>query len=77
MLSNAVVAVLRRAVTAHRDSEPKCEDLFRFPHQKGSVPPVMVQYTLLTHQKIYLFFWQTLSPGLHGVLTRSDMLAFK
>lgn len=49
MFTKAVVVVLRSPVTAHRDTEPKCEDLFIFTHQKGNVFTVMVQYTLLSH----------------------------
>lgn len=68
--------LLRSAVTAHIDTEPKCEDLFIFTHQKGGVPPVMLQYTLLTHQKTSLF-WQTLSPELHGAVDKIRHAGFE
>lgn len=61
--------VLGSAATAHRDLEPKCEDLFIFTYLKGGVLTLMPQYTLLTHQKIS-FFWQILSPGLHGAVDK-------
>lgn len=76
LICSAVVEVLRSAVTPHRDTEPKCEDLFIFTHQKGSVPPVMVQNILLTHQKISLF-WQTPSPGLHGAVDKIRHAGFQ